>query len=199
MRYTSDKRAMQHDPPAERAARDCQALFDEHGSSVYRFAIAMLRHRQDAEDVLQETFLKLLAHLRGGGTLVNLRAWLFTVAANAARDRLRRRNRWIPWASTHDLAVPPPALDDEDGRRRAVRTALEALSPRDRLLLALRAQGLSYREIAAAARIRESSVGRLLARAVERWSRVFGRAEHDQKGMEVYELSERRQNSGGRR
>ena len=190
---------MRDDPTAERAARDCQALFDEHGGSVYRFAVVMLRHQQDAEDVLQETFLKLLSHLRGGGTSVNLRGWLFTVAANAARDRLRRRNRWIPWAPAHDRAVPPPPLDDEDGRRRAIRMALGALSARDRLLLALRAQGLSYREIAAASRIRESSVGRLLARAVDRWGRVSGGAERNQKGMDVYELSERRQNSGGRR
>jgi RNA polymerase sigma-70 factor (ECF subfamily) len=190
---------MQPHPTAERAARDCKVLFDEHGSSVYRLAIVMLRHHQDAEDVLQETFLKLLSHLRGGGTSVNLRGWLFTVAVNAARDRLRRRTRWIPWAPAHDVAVPPPALNDEDGRRRAVRVALEALSARDRLLLALRAQGLSYREIAAASRIRESSVGRLLARAVDRWGRVSGRAGYNQKGMDVYELSERRENSGGRR
>jgi len=44
------------------------------------------------------------------------------------------------------------------------------LPERDRLLLLLRAQGLSYREIADAARIRPASVGRLLARAVDRWA-----------------------------
>jgi RNA polymerase sigma-70 factor (ECF subfamily) len=191
---------MQPHPTAESAARDCKVLFDEHGSSVYRFAVVMLRHHQDAEDVLQETFLKLLSHLRGGGTSVNLRGWLFTVAANAARDRLRRRTRWIPWAPAHDVAVPAAFdAEDEDGRRRTVRLALDALSARDRLLLALRAQGLSYREIAAASGIRETSVGRLLARAVHRWGRASSRVPHNEKGMDVYELSERRQNSGGRR
>ena len=190
---------MQSPPTADQAARASQALFDEHGAAVYRFAVAMLRHPQDAEDVLQETFLKLLRHLRSGGASINVKAWLFTVAANAARDRLRRRTRWIPWAPAHDVAVPPPALDDEDGRRRAVRLALDALSARDRLLLALRAQGFSYREIGAASGIRVSSVGRLLARAVDRWGRATGQTEHNQKGMDAYELSERRQNSGGRR
>ena len=53
--------------------------------------------------------------------------------------------------------------------------ALRALRPRDRLLLSLRAQGLTYREIAAAADIREPSVGRLLARAVDRWKQMITR------------------------
>jgi RNA polymerase sigma-70 factor (ECF subfamily) len=149
-----------------------RSLFEEHGEAIYRFASVLLRHHQDAEDVVQETFLKLLRHLSGGGSTENIRGWLFTVAAHAARDRQRRRLRWIPWASAHDPGVAPPSLPDENGRLRSVRDALRRLSSRDRLLLALRAEGLSYREIAAAAGIRPSSVGRLLARAVTRWSRA---------------------------
>ena len=101
--------------------------------------------------------------------------------------------------AAHDRLVAPATLPDEDGRRRAIRAALERLNPRDRLLLALRAQGLSYRDIASAAGIREPSVGKLLARAIERWTRASAQSEHHEKGMDLYELSERRQNSGGRR
>ena len=154
---------------ASRTARD---LFEQHGAAVYRFASLLLRHHQDAEDVLQETFLKLLRHLGAAGNTSNIRGWLFTVAAHAARDRQRRRLRWISWAPGHDRGVPPPLLPDEDGRVRLVREALHRLPPRDRLLLALRAQELSYRDIAAAAGIRPSSVGRLLARAVGRWEQA---------------------------
>jgi RNA polymerase sigma-70 factor (ECF subfamily) len=148
-----------------------QALFQEHGPAIYRFAVVLLHHHQDAEDVVQETFLKLLRHLGAGGNTDNLRGWLFTVAAHASRDRQRRRARWIPWASDRDAPVDPPPLPDEDGRLRVVRAALRQLSDRDRLLLVLRAQDLSYRDIAVAAGIRPSSVGRLLARAVDRWTR----------------------------
>jgi DNA-directed RNA polymerase specialized sigma24 family protein len=124
-------------------------LFREHGAAIYRFALLLGRHRDDAEDVVQETFLKLLTHLEAAGDTANLRGWLFTVAANACRDRMRRRLRWLPWTPGNEPSVP-----------------------RDRLLLTLRAQGLSYREISTAARIRQSSVGRLLARAVDRWERA---------------------------
>jgi RNA polymerase sigma factor (sigma-70 family) len=171
------------------AARD---LFEANGTAIYRFAAVLVRHREDAEDVVQETFMKLLRHLEAGGDTTNLRGWLFTVAAHAARDRQRRRSRWIPWEPAHDAAVPPPALDDEDGRIRSARNALRLLPDRDRLLLALRSQGLSYRDIAAAAAIQPASVGRLLARAADRWAAAV------RKDGSSYELLERRTTPGPR-
>jgi RNA polymerase sigma-70 factor (ECF subfamily) len=155
------------DPPAE-----VLRLFGDHGSSLYRFCRAALRSGDDAEDIVQDTFLKLLQHLQGGGSRSNLRAWLFTVAANACRDRTRWRVRWQPWREELDERPDPGIADSRDrpDLRRA-RAAMRVLAPRDRLLLSLRAQGLSYRDIAGAAGIREQSVGRLLARAVDRWKR----------------------------
>ena len=173
------------------SAQAARELFETHGAAVYRFAVVLLRQRQDAEDCVQETFLKLLRHLDAGGDTSNLRGWLFTVAAHAARDRQRRRRRWVAWVPSHDTAVPPASLPDEDGRLTRARAALQRLPERDRLLLALRAQGLSYRDIAAAARLRPTSVGRLLARAVERWAAT-------QKDGTSYDLLERHSDTGAR-
>src|SRR6476646_6053645 len=112
---------------------DAAGLFEIHGGAIYRFAAVLVRHHQDAEDVVQETFVKLLRHLDAGGATSNLRGWLFTVAAHAARDRQRGRRRWLPWLPQHDSAVAPAPLDDEDGRLRGARLALRQLSERDRL------------------------------------------------------------------
>jgi RNA polymerase sigma-70 factor (ECF subfamily) len=147
-------------------------LFQEHGTALYRFCRSVLRHTGDAEDVVQETFLKLLHHLQHDGDARNLKSWLFTVAANGCRDRTRWRLRWRPWtAERDDRTVDPievrPKPDTTEAAR--ARKAFRALAPRDRLLLSLRAQGFSYKDIAAASGIREQSVGRLLARAMDRW------------------------------
>ena len=147
-------------------------LFQEHGAALYRFCRSVLRHTGDAEDVVQETFLKLLHHLQHDGDTGNLKSWLFTVAANGCRDRTRWRMRWLPWTAERDHRTVDPV--DEEVRRKpdtttVARKAFRALAPRDRLLLSLRAQGLSYKDIAAASGIREQSVGRLLARALDRW------------------------------
>ena len=175
------------------AANRTRELFSEHGTGVYRFATALTRHAQDAEDVVQETFLKLLQHLEAGGNTDNVRGWLFTVAAHAARDRQRRRMRWLPWSADHEPQVAPPELADEDGRHRALRASIRHLTDRDRLLLALRAQGLSYRDIASAAGVKESSVGQFLARAIERWTRAF-----EQERGASHEVSFQRADSGRR-
>ena len=161
---------------ASTAADETRELFRQHGAAVYRFAVLVLRHHQDAEDVVQEAFVKLLTHLTRGGDASNLRGWLFTVAVHAARDRQRRRSRWIPWGPAHEPSIEPFALPDEDGRLRIARQALRGLSPRDRMLLALRASGLSYQDIAAAAGLRPASIGRLLARAIDRWARASAAA-----------------------
>ena len=165
----------QTDASAVALARDgdsdaFRALVDRHSRAVYRLAHRMTGNPQDAEDVVQETFLKLFRHLDSGGDTRNIRGWLFTVAAHAARDRQRARRRWIPWLPAHEPHVQPASMRDEDGRLKQARAALGRLPERDRRLLLLRAQGLSYREIADAAGIRPGSVGRLLARAVDRWA-----------------------------
>jgi len=147
-------------------------LFGEHGTSLFRFCRSTLGGASDAEDVVQDAFLKLLHHLQSGGDRSNLKSWLFTVAANGCRDRVRWRVRWVPWrAELDDRTVDPVEATPDVGRARQ---AFRALAPRDRLLLSLRANGLSYREMAGAAGIREHSVGRLLARAIDRWKRALG-------------------------
>ena len=154
-------------PEARDPAIEVQHLFDLYGAALFRFACSLVANAADGEDIVQDTFLKLQRHLQAGGDRSNLRAWLFAVTANACRDRSRWRLRWLPWRA--ELDTRSVDAEDEAPDRRRARASFVALAPRDRLLLSLRAQGLSYREIAAAAGIAEASVGRLLARAVARW------------------------------
>lgn len=162
---------MTESPPV--ADTDPAVLFDQYGASLYRFARVLLRHSEDAEDVVQTAFVRLIEHLERKRDASNLRAWLFTVTANLARDRMRRRRRWLPWQAVPREPATAPELDTRDPERQFL-AAFERLAPRDRLLLALRAQGLSYREIARIADVQPTSVGQLLARALARW-----RAAHD--------------------
>ena len=154
-------------------------LFGDQGSAIFRFCRMTLGATDQAEDVVQDCFLKLLLHLRAGGDRANLKSWLFTVAANGCRDRLRARRRWLPWQAELDQrTVETP---DEPPDRRLASAAARGLAPRDLLLISLRAQGLSYRDIGVAVGIQEGSVGRLLARAVDRWKRRLELAQHSNK------------------
>jgi len=165
--------------PVEHAAVETEAptvssLFELHASGVYRLALAMLREPEAAQDVVQDTFARLLEQLRAHGPLTNPRGWLYTVAAHACRDRQRTLGRWLPWIAERDTRSASEKPDRFD-EREAVLDAIRALPSRDRLLIALRAQGLSYQEIGAASGIRFTSVGRLLARALDRLQQKLNR------------------------
>jgi RNA polymerase sigma-70 factor (ECF subfamily) len=157
-------------------ARGVEELFDLHAPGLYRLAAAMLHDPGASEDVVQDTFVKLIDHLASGGALPNPKGWLYTVVAHGCRDRQRRSWRWLPWSGERDRRPSPDAPDARDGRA-ALLHALRRLKPRDRLLVALRAQGCTYDEIAAAARLRPASVGRLLARAIDRLGRALAAEE----------------------
>ena len=108
------------------------------------------------------------------GALPNARGWLYTVAAHACRDRQRRIGRWLPWMAERDTRRAADSPDLRDGPL-AVLDAIRSLTPRDRLLIALRSQVLSYQEIGEAAGIRYTSVGTLLARALDSLQRELDR------------------------
>ncbi len=162
------------EPAVQAPASTVASLFDLHSSGLYRMALAMLREPAAAQDVVQDTFARLMVHLQAHGYLANARGWLYTVAAHACRDRQRRLRRWLPWNREDDArrsAETPDRFDD----KQAVLQAIRALRSRDRLLVALRSQGLSYQEISDAAGIRQASVGRLLTRALDRLQREIDR------------------------
>jgi RNA polymerase sigma-70 factor (ECF subfamily) len=122
---------------------------------VRAFLIHMLGSVEEAEDLTQETFVKVYGQAqryRGEG---RFRSWLLRIAGNLARSRLRRR-RILHWVSfdprAHDVADRRAEPDEglvERERAAAVRAAVAALPERQRQALALhRYQGLKYREIA---------------------------------------------------
>ena len=143
-----------------------------HLDAAYNLARWLTRNAHDAEDVVQEAFLRALRFFGGyhGG---NARAWLLTIVRNTCYDWLRRhRPSEVPAALDEDLhstVDPSPTQEDrvmEQSDRRRLRAALEALPLAWREVLILRElEGLSYKEIADVAGIKIGTVMSRLARA----------------------------------
>ena len=145
------------------------ALFDAHFRRLHRYLNRLSGEPELAADVVQEAFVKLYQR----GSLPDApEAWLISVAMNLFRNvkssRSRRLRLLTPARGERVHADPPPSPDErataEDSRRR-VRATLDRLPERERRILLLRAEGYSYRDIAAALQLNEASVGVLLARA----------------------------------
>ena len=140
----------------------------DHYDRVVLVAYRILGDPHAAEDVAQEVFLSL--HDRAGTDQARFDpGWLWAASAhralNLARGEKRRRGR------EQRTAPPPTGVDGpEEGaiaaeQRAAVRAALARLPQRQAEVLALRAAGLSYADIAAATGVPPGSVGTLVCRA----------------------------------
>ena len=153
------------------AETDFDAQFLAYYEGVYRLLYRIVGTREEAEDLAQETFVRLARQRFGAGREHNLRGWLYAVASNLAFNALRGRGRRQRREETVFRQADPRGEPDpaeaalRDDERAAVRRTLAALPQRQAQLLMLRHSGLSYREIAAALGMAPRSVGALLARA----------------------------------
>jgi RNA polymerase sigma-70 factor (ECF subfamily) len=145
-----------------------RALYAARFAGLYRYLDRLTGDADLASDIAQEAFIRL--HGRGEMPEQPV-GWLVTVANNLVRDEHRLTGRRLRLLSEQPQRVPlgtpaDPAADLERGERiGAVRAALETLSLRDRQALLLRHAGHSYREIAHALGLAETSVGTTLVRA----------------------------------
>lgn len=150
--------------------RAFEALFTRYYPRVFGVALRVTGNREDAEEIAQDVFLRL--HRRPLDHDANVAGWLYRVVTNDALNLLRSRRRRLGWlhrfarSEPNQAEVPDPAelfAGQEDAQQ--VRRALARLPEKQRAVLALRAEGLSYAEVADALEMRVSSVGTTLARA----------------------------------
>ena len=92
-----------------------QALFDRvyetYGPALYRFCLLQMKNPADAEDVLQDVFVKRLYQAKKFKSPEHERSWLYQVALNLCRDEWRRSRRSeLPLAAAAGVSLPPAEL-----------------------------------------------------------------------------------------
>lgn len=153
-----------------------ELLFTRHYSQVYRAAYGLVRSHEQAEDLVQESFLALYRQPPQLEPEAPLVAWLCRVALNRGYNLLRGQRR--EEARIERLPHPGWVADPYEEllrteERAQVRAALAQLPERQAQLLALRFAGMAYAEIAAALGIAPGSVGTLLTRAERAFLTAF--------------------------
>jgi RNA polymerase sigma-70 factor (ECF subfamily) len=137
----------------------CEELFYRYRNVAYAVAYRQLGHEQDAQDAVQDGFLKAVAHLQEFDGRSGFKTWLLRIVTNAAYDLGRRRGRrpTLAVADGENQGVEPACDDDpaqglhQQDLRRHLDAALARLSPAIRQTFVLFVEGgLSYKEIAEA-------------------------------------------------
>jgi RNA polymerase sigma-70 factor, ECF subfamily len=146
------------------------AAFDNHQRALTSYAYALTRDREAADDLVQETFVRLINELQKGRQPENVQAWLFRVCSNLVVSGARRRNvaqRFITQITPHDTEVD---AEYETLRREMSGELLDGLArlaPDARVALVMAAHGFSGREIADALGRTETSTRTTMFRARE--------------------------------
>jgi RNA polymerase sigma-70 factor (ECF subfamily) len=138
-------------PAAEVLLRTFNGLRDELVSTLW----FVLGNRDDAQDVAQEAFLRCWRTQENLPDIVNLRAWIFRVGLNAAKDMQRSawRRKVKPFLGTDPMPMvdstnPSQGLEDQESLTR-LREALLDLRPEEKDVFLLRQNGeLTYEQIA---------------------------------------------------
>ena len=153
-----------------RSEIDLAALVETYSSLLFRVAHSVLRSRAEAEDVVQDVFVRVIEHRRSLNAVRDMRVWLVRVAWNLAIDRRRRiRPEQFDDGFAEGLVarnLPADEALNEAQRLRAVVRELERLpkAERDVLLLSV-VEELGTAEMAEVLGRSESAVRALLFRA----------------------------------
>lgn len=140
--------------------------------SLCSYLIALCKNADQAQDAVQEAFLRYYIALTNGVKIHNDKAWLFRVARNYLLDRLKDhavKNRvGMDAAEVSQKPACRPSQESECLWAEILKLAFGTLSSREKECLQLRAEGLNYREIAQVLNLRSGTVGTLLARGLKK-------------------------------
>ena len=163
---------------AQSATRDFETIFSEHWSLVYGVIFRLVGEKAEAEDLALETFWQL--YRNPPAKRENQNGWLYRVAVNLGLNALRARKRRTRYEEEAGSLAFDTSRDSEPEneverveRRREVQAVLTRMKPRSAKLLVLRHSGLSYKELAAAVKVKPSSVGKMLTRAEDEFERIY--------------------------
>lgn len=131
-------------------------LYDRFAAGLYRLCYSLLMNEQDAEDILQESFLYAFKNLhRYDSRKASLKTWLYTITVSRCRNTYRRKrfltvdiSQWFGFELKAPSAEAPEVSIIRRDAEESIQRALVDLSPRLREAIVLRyGQGLTYREI----------------------------------------------------
>lgn len=123
-------------------------LYEMAAPAVFGFALSLLRRREDAEDAMQETFVKIMRAAPQYAPAGKPMAWILTIARNACMSHLREQTRYEPLEEVGgELPDGFDAIKDRENRL-ALETAMGILTEQEREIVMLHAlAGMKHREI----------------------------------------------------
>ena len=150
-------------------------VVDEHQRGVYRLALQLTGHHQDAEDLMQDVFIKVHANMDSFRGEASLGSWIYRITINTYLNKRRKKAvSFMKLRDDFDSTLTDSQSDagykaESNSIREHVHKALDSLSPKERSAFALRHYNeYSVKEVAEVLNVAEGTVKSLLFRAVQK-------------------------------
>lgn len=147
-------------------------LFDTYGSRIYAFGLSYLKNKSDAEELLQEVFLKLWEIKNDLDSAKSVKSLLFKICINLIYDQVRRKNvqqAYLNYSGINHATSSENTWDEviyEDTNRNLQRLIASIPEQRQRIFRMSKEQGLSNEEIAGQLNLSQRTVENQLYRAI---------------------------------
>lgn len=154
--------------------------YDREYTPLVRYLCFLNVNPETAKEIVQDCFIKLHEHLQSNGDTANLRAWLYRVAHNLARNsqlsaRARKTESLTGVTPSKEMPASDQSAEDqllENEKLKLLRDGMLQLPDAQRQALVLRSQGLKYREIAHALGLSISTVAENVQRGMDALKKV---------------------------
>lgn len=178
-----DRRNRPENPRIDSRTRQMESIVAEHETALLRYATRLVGSSHSAQDVVQNTFIKLFrSWKKGTKPTTQLKAWLYRVTHNGAVDYIRKDSRRRLLHESHATEATAACPDGHhcaskpNDRLEAVMSFVHLLMPTEKQVLLLRLEeGLSYSEIGRVTGRTTGSVGSILHHAVKKLSTAITR------------------------
>ena len=158
------------------AAIETEQLFSEYSASLVRYLRTGLRDATEIEDLAQETFIRYFQARSNGEEIEHPKGWLYRVGRRLAVDHVRRAKPVLldeeGWRGVEAARAEPTGDDDAEQSQRWSHLPWHLLSEMEKECLLLRAEGLTFREVAEVLDVSMSSAASYVARAIKKFQRA---------------------------
>lgn len=160
------------------------ALIERYQGRIARFVRSLVGSDDDAEDLCQSVFVKMVLSIARLKNPATFEPWLFLIARNTCRDHLRRR-KWrrlfVPWEAEHDQIAAPPARDSAFAAANIEHAMAELPREQRELVALLRENDWSYEDLSRITGASVPAVKSRLFRARQKLRSILGHgdAEND--------------------
>lgn len=153
---------------------DFTFLVKAHEAAVFRIVMGFVHHKEDAEDITQEVFVKAFQSLDSFAGRSSFSTWLYRIAIHTSLNELKKRKRKRIWSMALDLLQFPSGNKDPEqeltgkSEQELIRKAIDTLPGKQRMAFILsRYEELTQREVAQIMELSDGAVEQLLIRARE--------------------------------